>query len=105
MAVTEGVRKLETFYAVGKSREPVTNSTDTTANTYNFDASNVIEGLWNTNPEQCFISDAEEGGVVMIDIPWSMVTHVKLLNGRDNGNKIDFLEWCHNHLLLSPHLK
>ena len=86
VAVTEGVRQLKTFYAAGKARHPVENTTNITASAYDFVVSNVIEGLWNTNPEQCFISAAEEGGVVMIDIPWSMVTHVKLLNGKENGD-------------------
>ena len=84
VAVTEGVRQLDTIYAAGKSRDPVANTTNTTVKGYDFAVSNVIEGLWNTDPEQCFISVAEEGGVVMIDIPWSMVTHVRLLNGIDH---------------------
>ena len=92
MAVTEGVRKLDTFYAIGKSRDPDANSTNTTDNTYDFAVSNVIEGLWNTDPRKCFLSAAKEGGVVLIDIPWSMVTHVKLLNGIDNGIYENFLE-------------
>ena len=94
MAVTEGVRNLDTFYAVGKSKDPFANTTNTTDNTYDFAVSNVIEGLWNTEARKCFISAAEEGGDVMIDIPWSMVTHVELLNGIDNGNYEDFLEWA-----------
>ena len=85
MAVSEGVRQLDTFYAAEKSRNPVENITNTTADAYEFAVSNVINGLWNTAPEQCFISTTEEGGVVMIDIPWSMITHVKLLNGKENG--------------------
>ena len=91
MAVTEGVRNLDIFYAIGKSRDPVANTTNTTDNTYDFVASNVIEGLWYTDPRNCFTSAAKEDGVVMIDIPWSMVTHVQLLNGIDNGNYEDFI--------------
>ena len=87
MAVIDGVRQLETFYAVGKSRNPIVYTTNTTAHAYDFAVSNVIEGLWNTDPRKCFISAATRGAAVTIDIPWSMVTHVKLLNGRDNGNK------------------
>ena len=85
VAVTEGVRQLETFYAAGKARHPVENTTNTTASAYDFAVSNVIEGLWDTDPLKCFISAVERGGVVTIDIPWSMVTHVKLLNGNENG--------------------
>ena len=92
MAVTEGVRKLDTFYAIGKSRDPGANTTNTTDNTYDFVVSNAIEGLWNTEPRKCFISGAEEDGVAMIDIPWSMITHVMFLNGIDNGNYEDVLE-------------
>ena len=86
MAVTDGVRQLETFFAVGKSTLLDANTTNTTANAYDFTVSNVIEGLWYTEPRKCFISAAERGGVVTIDIPWSMVTHVKLLNAKENGN-------------------
>ena len=86
VAVTYGVRQLETFYASGKAKQAVANTTNTTANAYDFAVSNVIEGLWNTDSRKCFISAAETGGVVDIDIPWSMVTHVKLLNAIDNGN-------------------
>ena len=88
--MTEGVRKLDTFYAFGKSRGPDANTTNTTDNTYDFVVSNVIEGLWNTEPRKCFISAAKEDGVAMIDVPWSMVTHVQLLNGLDNGNHKNF---------------
>ena len=86
VAVTDGVRQLETFYAVGKSRHASANTTNITVNAYDFAVSNVIEGLWDTEPRKCFISAAKRGGVATIDIPWSMVTHVELLNGRDKGN-------------------
>ena len=87
VAVTDGVRQLDTFYATGESRNTIVNTTNTTASAYDFAVSNVIEGLWNTDPLKCFISAVERAGVVTIDITWSMVTHVELLNGNENGLK------------------
>ena len=81
VAVEEGVRQIYTYYAVDESRQPVTNGNDS----YDFDVTNAIEGLWETTPEKCYISAKKTGGVAVIDIPWSSVTHVKLLNAELNG--------------------
>ena len=81
MAVYDSVEEIEVYAAVGESKPPE-NPTDLNRE---FVAPNAIDGQFKTQPEDCFVSNKKTEGWAKFDLPWSFVTHIKLLNSHGKG--------------------
>ena len=76
--MAEGVREIEIYASEGSSLPPVNANASSLYNGTANSVSNTIDEMPPTNEGECFISADEKMGTAHFDIPWSLVTHIKL---------------------------
>ena len=80
VGIKEAVRNLEVYESYG-NRQIV----DGEINTQRFSVTNAVDKFKSTEPFYCFASDLEKGGSATFDVPWSFITHIRLLNSDDTS--------------------
>ena len=58
--------------------------------TQRFSVTNAVDNHESTDPFYCFASLLESGGSAAFDIPWSLITHISVLNSDDSSKIFEF---------------
>ena len=87
--IRDAVRELEVYLATGK-RE-LADADEKSVITQEHFITNTVDGQFDTDPFYCFTADKPTNGWAQFYIPWSLVTHVQLLNLEDAHGYCGFL--------------